>query len=132
MKLSRVSVTYKIIRNCTVPELTSGRPATDLPANYSFEIHKTVYALRKDKIRCVALQMPEGLMIYGPIIADILEEHTYPETPEGKWEGMTLEPLLLADVTYGACCIDDFTAKEMGAEMIVHYGHSCLSESGNL
>ena len=35
--------------------------------------------------------------------------------------------MLLADVTYGACCIDDFTAKEMGAEMIVHYGHSCLS-----
>lgn len=35
-------------------------------------------------------------------------------------------PLLLADVTYGACCIDDFTAREMGAEMIVHYGHSCL------
>jgi diphthamide synthase subunit DPH2 len=67
-------------------------------------------------------------MIYGPIIADILEEYTYPETPEGKWEGMTLEPLLLADVTYGACCIDDFTAKEMGAEMIVHYGHSCLSK----
>jgi len=25
--------------------------------------------------------------------------------------------------------IDDFTAKEMGAEMIVHYGHSCLSTS---
>jgi diphthamide biosynthesis enzyme Dph1/Dph2-like protein len=36
-------------------------------------------------------------------------------------------PLLLADVTYGACCIDDYTAREMGAEMIVHYGHSCLS-----
>lgn len=35
-------------------------------------------------------------------------------------------PLLLADVTYGACCIDDFTARSMGAEMIVHYGHSCL------
>ena len=41
-------------------------------------------------------------------------------------------PLLLADVTYGACCIDDFTAKEMGAEMIVHYGHSCLSPSNSL
>lgn len=24
--------------------------------------------------------------------------------------------------------IDDYTAKEMGAEMIVHYGHSCLSK----
>ena len=101
---------------------------SDLPSNYSFEIHKTIYALRRDKIQCVALQMPEGLMIYGPVIADILEEHTYPETPDEQWKGMTLEPLLLADVTYGACCIDDFTAKEMGAEMIVHYGHSCLSE----
>lgn len=42
------------------------------------------------------------------------------------------QPLLLADVTYGACCIDDFTAREMGAEMIVHYGHSCLSELSKL
>lgn len=70
-------------------------------------------------------------MIYGPVIADILETHTYPEhdtQPGGKYEGLTLLPLLLADVTYGACCIDDFTAMEMGAEMIVHYGHSCLSE----
>ncbi|KAI5453177.1 Diphthamide biosynthesis protein 1 [Naganishia albida] len=100
-----------------------------LPSNYSFEIHKTVHQLRRDRIRTVALQMPEGLMIYGPIIADILENYTYPalEIGEGgKYEGMDVTPLLLADVTYGACCIDDFTAKEMGAEMIVHYGHSCL------
>lgn len=102
-----------------------------LPSNYSFEIHKTVYQLRRDRIRTVALQMPEGLMIYGPIIADILEHYTYPVAEcaqGGKYEGMEVTPLLLADVTYGACCIDDFTAKEMGAEMIVHYGHSCLSE----
>ncbi|KAJ9102407.1 hypothetical protein QFC21_002807 [Naganishia friedmannii] len=100
-----------------------------LPSNYSFEIHKTVHQLRRDRIRTVALQMPEGLMIYGPIIADILENYTYPAAatgPGGQYEGMDVTPLLLADVTYGACCIDDFTAKEMGAEMIVHYGHSCL------
>jgi len=35
-------------------------------------------------------------------------------------------PLLLGDVTYGACCIDDYTARSLGAEMMVHYGHSCL------
>lgn len=29
-------------------------------------------------------------------------------------------------VTYGACCIDDFTAKALGADLLVHYGHSCL------
>jgi 2-(3-amino-3-carboxypropyl)histidine synthase len=34
--------------------------------------------------------------------------------------------MILGDVTYGACCIDDFSAKAMGADFLVHYGHSCL------
>jgi 2-(3-amino-3-carboxypropyl)histidine synthase len=32
----------------------------------------------------------------------------------------------MGDVTYGACCIDDFSAKAAGADFLVHYGHSCL------
>ena len=32
----------------------------------------------------------------------------------------------MGDVTYGACCVDDLTAKAMGADFLVHYGHSCL------
>lgn len=32
----------------------------------------------------------------------------------------------MGDVTYGACCIDDFTAQKVGADLLVHYGHSCL------
>nr|MBE5724746.1 putative diphthamide biosynthesis protein 1 [Cucujiformia] len=27
---------------------------------------------------------------------------------------------------YGACCVDDLTAKSLGVDLIVHYGHSCL------
>ncbi|MBW0541601.1 hypothetical protein O181_081316 [Austropuccinia psidii MF-1] len=34
--------------------------------------------------------------------------------------------IILGDVTYGACCIDDFTAKSLGCQMLVHFGHSCL------
>lgn len=29
-------------------------------------------------------------------------------------------------VTYGACCVDDFSARALGADFMVHYGHSCL------
>ncbi|KAF7244236.1 2-(3-amino-3-carboxypropyl)histidine synthase subunit 1, partial [Varanus komodoensis] len=32
----------------------------------------------------------------------------------------------MGDVTYGACCVDDFTARALGADFLVHYGHSCL------
>ncbi|WWC92165.1 diphthamide biosynthesis protein 1 [Kwoniella dendrophila CBS 6074] len=94
------------------PQLNAAIAA--LPGNYNFEIHKTIYHIRRDNVKSVALQMPEGLMMYGCAIADIVETFT------------GALPMLLADVTYGACCIDDYTAKEMGAEMIVHYGHSCL------
>lgn len=32
----------------------------------------------------------------------------------------------MGDVTYGACCVDDFSAAALGADFLVHYGHSCL------
>lgn len=36
--------------------------------------------------------------------------------------------MIMGDVTYGACCIDDYTAVALGCDMLVHYGHSCLGE----
>lgn len=32
----------------------------------------------------------------------------------------------MGDVTYGACCVDDYTARALGCDFMVHYGHSCL------
>eukprot|EP00735_Rhodelphis_limneticus_P006509 TRINITY_DN18926_c0_g1::TRINITY_DN18926_c0_g1_i1::g.1404::m.1404 TRINITY_DN18926_c0_g1::TRINITY_DN18926_c0_g1_i1::g.1404 ORF type:complete len:444 (-),score=77.97,sp/Q54PW5/DPH1_DICDI/61.35/1e-176,Diphthamide_syn/PF01866.12/1.2e-105 TRINITY_DN18926_c0_g1_i1:198-1478(-) len=85
-----------------------------LPSNYNFEIHKTIWRIKKINSKCVALQFPEGLLVYSCIIADIIT----------KFTGAT--PIVMGDVTYGACCIDDFTAMALGADIIVHYGHSCL------
>lgn len=34
--------------------------------------------------------------------------------------------IVLGDVTYGACCVDDLSAAALGAQFLVHYGHSCL------
>ena len=34
--------------------------------------------------------------------------------------------VIMGDVTYGACCIDDYTAVALGCDMLIHYGHSCL------
>lgn len=36
------------------------------------------------------------------------------------------ETLIMGDVTYGACCIDDYTARALGCDFLVHYAHSCL------
>ena len=85
-----------------------------LPSNYNFEIHKTVWNIRRQNAKRVALQMPEGLLIYSLIISDILEEFCQVET------------LVMGDISYGACCIDDFTARSLDCDFIVHYAHSCL------
>lgn len=47
-----------------------------LPKNYSFEIHKTIHQIRKFHVQRVALQMPEGLAMFGTGISDLIEMHT--------------------------------------------------------
>ena len=86
----------------------------DLPANYNFEIKKTVWRVRQVKARCVALQFPEGLLLFACTIADIVTRFTGAQT------------IIMGDVTYGACCVDDLNATALGADFMVHYGHSCL------
>jgi len=86
-----------------------------LPKNYNFEIHKTVHAIRRHSSRRVALQMPEGLLLFATTIADILETFC-----------SGVETVVMGDVTYGACCIDDFTARALECDLLVHYAHSCL------
>ncbi|GAA5826753.1 hypothetical protein JCM3770_001461 [Rhodotorula araucariae] len=85
-----------------------------LPANYNFEIPKSVAQIKKNGAHRVALQMPEGLAMYGCAIVDIIE----------RFSGA--ECVIMGDVTYGACCIDDYTARALGCDMMIHYGHSCL------
>ncbi|KAK3493325.1 putative diphthamide synthesis protein-domain-containing protein [Neurospora crassa] len=86
-----------------------------LPSNYSFEIHKTIHRIRTLDAKRVALQMPEGLLLFATTISDILTQFC-----------PGIETLIMGDVTYGACCIDDYTARAMGCDLLVHYAHSCL------
>jgi 2-(3-amino-3-carboxypropyl)histidine synthase len=86
-----------------------------LPPNYTFEIPKTIHRIRTLGARKVALQMPEGLLMFATTISDILTQFC-----------PGIETLIMGDVTYGACCIDDYTARAMGCDLLVHYAHSCL------
>ncbi|GAO14601.1 uncharacterized protein UV8b_05334 [Ustilaginoidea virens] len=86
-----------------------------LPANYNFEIPKTIHRIRTLGSTRVALQMPEGLLLFATTISDILTQFC-----------PGVETLIMGDVTYGACCIDDYTARALGCDLLVHYAHSCL------
>lgn len=89
---------------------------SSLPTAYSFEILKTVERILDLKATHVALQMPEGLLMYATVLADIFR----------RLAPCCTQVSVLGDVTYGACCIDDLGAQALGAQLLVHYGHSCL------
>ena len=107
-----------VIPDSIIKNEALNRAISILPANYNFEIHKTVWRIQSEKAKMVALQFPEGLLMYACLIADIL----------GKWGNTKV--IVLGDVTYGACCIDDFTSQKLGADLLIHYGHSCLVPIG--
>ncbi|XPS72358.1 2-(3-amino-3-carboxypropyl)histidine synthase [Ascochyta lentis] len=86
-----------------------------LPPNYSFEIHKCIHRIRTSGAKSIALQFPEGLLLFATTISDILTQFC---------PGTTT--LIMGDVTYGACCIDDYTARALGCDLLIHYAHSCL------
>ena len=86
-----------------------------LPPNYAFEVPKTVWRLRTWGSTRPALQFPEGLLLFATTLADIVAAFV----PGAA-------PLILGDVAYGACCVDDRAASAAGADALIHYGHSCL------
>ena len=89
---------------------------SSLPKAYSFEIPKTIQRIVNLKASHIALQMPEGLLLYATVLSDVLQ----------RLAPCLQQVSILGDVTYGACCIDDLGAQALGAQLLVHYGHSCL------
>ncbi|VDM01411.1 unnamed protein product [Schistocephalus solidus] len=104
-----------------------------LPNNYNFEIHKTIWRIRCLKAKCIALQMPEGLLRFATVLSEIFKRFG-PENSETSTDNKStsegevddVDIVILGDVSYGACCIDDFSARALGVDLLVHYGHSCL------
>jgi len=79
-----------------VPNSISNNPAlisaisTSLPADYEFKLPKTIWRIEQTQASHVALQMPEGLLMYSCTIADILRKFSSVHTVS-----------ILGDVTYG-------------------------------
>ena len=61
--------------------------------------------------------------MHATLFADLVSSFC---SETGKDGALPVTCLILGDVTYGACCIDDLASKKLGCDFIVHYGHSCL------
>eukprot|EP00049_Salpingoeca_infusionum_P019323 m.361384 g.361384 ORF g.361384 m.361384 type:complete len:576 (+) comp19562_c0_seq1:294-2021(+) len=80
-----------------------------------FELDRCISEISAASCKRVALQMPDEYLAHAGFIASHLRSHT------------DAECFILGDTTYGSCCIDEVAAEHVGADLIIHFGHSCLS-----
>lgn len=71
LKLTAHQIPKDILENAEL-----NKDIDQLPSNYNFEIHKSIWRIKKTNAKRIALQFPEGLLLYACTIADILEKYT--------------------------------------------------------
>ena len=82
--------------------------------NY-FEVEYTSEVILQKDYSIIALQFPDELMSYASYVSTSLENRTKKKV------------YILADTSYGSCCVDEVAANHYNADFIIHYGQTCLS-----
>lgn len=115
-----------------------------------YEIQRTIAEIRREKFFRVALQFPDIMLPDAARVFEALSKglnSTMPHSSQQRaqsadsyWPVNGMEKLsmmpeklpavrlyILADTSYGACCIDEIAAEHVNADAVVHYGRACLS-----
>ena len=130
-------VQYEIRR--TVSEIRSGkwkRIALQFPDDMLGDAPRVCENLKKDlknERKADATKAIEGVT-EGVAKVTVEDELEVDVAGHGKTEEKDEEEHLtiLGDTSYGACCVDEVAAEHCAAEVVVHYGRSCLSPTARL
>jgi len=87
--------------------------------SFNFEENRLKQELIKRAPKTVLLQLPEGLKPHAPLLTKIVEE-------------TGALPIVSADPCYGACDLAISEAKLLGADLIVHYGHTSMIQTSEV
>lgn len=79
---------------------------------YNLQISRAIEEIKKARPRLVLIQLPEGLKKYALNISKQIESKTGAKT------------IISGEPCWGACDVADTEAKEIGADLILHFGHT--------
>ncbi|GFP79145.1 diphthamide biosynthesis protein 2 [Phtheirospermum japonicum] len=92
----------------------------DVEANY--EIARVAEFITSRSFSRVALQFPDGLLKDSMRVLKALRQELKPD----------VKLYVMADTTYGSCCVDEVGAAHVNADCVIHFGHTCLSPTSTL
>ncbi|XP_075147984.1 diphthamide biosynthesis 2 [Haematobia irritans] len=85
---------------------------------------KCIEWIRSNKYKRVCLQFPDSYLKYSDAIATCIKKQ-FGETDDVK-------TFILADTSYGSCCVDEIAAAHVEADSLVHFGNACRSKVSRL
>lgn len=139
----------------------AARPLSDEELSITYDIERTLTEIRQARYKRIALQFPDEMLPDAPRVFQLLSRgltteevaHTngtaaqkYGGAADAEGDiGQSVSQLslddsekwspklyILADTSYGTCCVDEVAAEHVDADVVVHYGRSCLSPTARL
>ena len=115
-----------------------------------YDIERTLGEIREGRWKRIALQFPDDMLPDAPRVSQLLgrglqdhpqlndkldSDHLTESVSHLRIEGAREKAArlyILADTSYGACCVDEVAAEHINADVVVHYGRACLSPTARL
>jgi diphthamide biosynthesis protein 2 len=117
-----------------------------------YEIQRTAMEICDGGWARVALQFPDAMLPDATGVLEILRDElasrggsevggdgteggdakTVAAPEKEQIRGEKPKIYILADTSYSACCVDEVAAEHIDAQVVVHYGRSCLSPTSRL
>jgi diphthamide biosynthesis protein 2 len=122
------SLGFGTSRLAASPSMSSMTDSARLESAY--ELAATAGWVNAGGYKRVALQMPDELLGDAVAVAAALERvcNSGPDCVEG----VPTRVFVLADTTFGSCCVDEVAAAHHNADCIVHFGRACMSPVARL
>ncbi|KAJ2357104.1 Diphthamide biosynthesis protein 2 [Coemansia sp. RSA 2618] len=96
-------------------EPSQPRVQTSSEAVEEYEIERTAAVITENGYTRVALQFPDELLADATLVSAELQKR------------VDAHICILADTSYGSCCVDEVAAEHNAADAVVHYGRTCLT-----
>lgn len=103
----------------TIENVGNSKSQSEISESFNLESLCDEIAAKHYKI--VGLQFPDDLIRYSSQVAEILQQ---------KLENSKI--FILADTSYSPCCVDEIAAQHVSADVIVHFGNTCLNRSRSI
>ena len=128
---------------------------SDEQLRVTYEVERTIAGIRSKQFSRVALQFPDEMLPDAPRVFEALSKGLRATIPSSSHESAqsadsnrhvtggeelhirteivpAVRLYILADTSYGACCVDEIAAEHINADVVVHYGRACLSPTARI